>query len=142
MNTYSVKAAEKDAKWLVVDAEDKVLGRLASEIASVLKGKRNPKYTPHMDMGDNVIVVNAEKVKLTGKKAETKTYFRHSTYAGGGKTRSLRQVMERDPAEVIRHAVKGMLPNNSLGRSTFRKLHVYTGSGHPHVSQAPRKLEI
>jgi len=126
----------------LVDAEGKVLGRLASQIAKVLRGKHVPTFTPHVDMGFGVIVVNAEKIRVTGKKLDDKMYYRHSGYIGGLKVRSLRQMLERNPERVITHAVWGMLPKNRLGRKLFRRLKVYAGPDHPHKAQKPEPLEI
>ena len=140
--TYSAKKTDNQEKWLVVDAEDAILGRLASVVASRLRGKHNPMYTPHVDCGDFVIVVNAEKVKMTGRKLKQKTYYRHSGYVGGLKEITAEKLLIKRPEDVIRFAVKGMLPKNSLGRSLFKKLKVYAGSEHPHAAQKPEKLEI
>jgi large subunit ribosomal protein L13 len=138
--TYSVSSKELEPSWFIVDAEGLVLGRLASRIASVLRGKHSPKYTPHLDLGDRVIVVNSEKVILTGRKAEQKTYFRHSGYLGSETFTSYREMMEKNPTEVIKIAVKGMLPKGPLGHSLFRKLKVYAGTEHPHTAQEPQPL--
>ena len=142
MKTYTPKATEIERAWWVVDAEDKVLGRLASEVAQVLRGKHKPMYTPHLDTGDHVIVVNAEKIRLTGKKAQQKTYFRHSGYMGGDKHIPFEEMREKHPERVIELAVKGMLPKNNLGRLMLKKLKVYAGPEHPHEAQKPEKLEI
>jgi large subunit ribosomal protein L13 len=142
MKTYTPKLAEIERRWWVVDAEDKVLGRLASEIARILRGKHKPMYTPHLDTGDHVIVINAEKVRLTGDKAEKKTYFRHSGYAGGGKFTPFREMLEKRPERVIELAVKGMMPKTNLGRLMRKKLKVYAGPEHPHEAQQPQPLEI
>jgi len=142
MKTYTPKATEIERRWWVVDAEGKVLGRLASEIAQVLRGKHKPMFTPHLDTGDYVIVVNAEKVRLTGNKAEDKAYFRHSGYMGGEKFVPFRDMIEKHPDRVIDLAVKGMLPKNNLGRLMRRKLKVYAGPNHPHEAQLPERLEI
>jgi large subunit ribosomal protein L13 len=142
MKTYTPKVTEIQRRWLVVDAEGKVLGRLASEVAQILRGKHKPMYSPHLDVGDFVIVVNAEKVRLTGKKADNKTYFRHSGYMGGERLIPFREMQERHPERVIDLAVKGMLPKNNLGRLMRRKLKVYPGPDHPHVAQQPEVLEI
>ena len=141
MKTYTPKAPEIQRHWWVVDAEDKVLGRLASEVAQLLRGKHKPMYTPHLDTGDYVIVVNAEKVKLTGTKAQTKAYFRHTGYMGGEKFIPIRTMFERHPERVIDLAVKGMLPKNNLGRLMRRKLKVYAGPTHPHEAQQPEARE-
>jgi large subunit ribosomal protein L13 len=140
MKTYSVKAGEIERRWFVVDAEDKVLGRLATEIARVLRGKHKPIYTPHLDTGDFVVVVNADKVRLTGAKADQKTYFRHSGYMGGEKHIPFRRMLEKHPERVLELAVKGMLPKNALGRQMRGKLKVYAGGEHPHVAQQPEPL--
>jgi large subunit ribosomal protein L13 len=137
-----MKASEIEKKWYIVDAKDKVLGRIATEIAKVLKGKTKPDYTPHLDMGDNVIVINADKVVLTGKKMEQKTYFKHTEYPGGKRFIHIKKYMEKKPEFVIEHAVKGMLPKGRLGRAIFKNLKVYVGEAHPHNAQKPEKLEI
>ena len=142
MRTFSAKPAEVEHKWYVIDAEDKVLGRMATRIANILRGKNKPIFTPHIDTGDFVIVVNAEKVKLTGKKAEKKTYARYTGYPGGYIETPLKEVMKRHPNRIIEHAVKGMLPKNKLGRAVFRKLKVYAGPEHKHEAQKPEKLEL
>jgi large subunit ribosomal protein L13 len=142
MKTYTVKAGEIERRWYVVDAKDQVLGRLASSIATILRGKHKPTYSPHLDVGDFVIVVNAKDIRLTGKKASQKTYFRHSGYIGGDRQIPFRRMRERHPDRVIRLAVKGMLPKNSLGRAMLRKLKVYAGPEHPHEAQLPEPLEF
>jgi large subunit ribosomal protein L13 len=142
MKTYVATPATRERNWLVVDASGKTLGRLATQIADVLRGKRKPEYTPHCDVGDFVIVVNAEKVAVTGKKRDAKLYYRHSGYPGGLRHRTLREMLERRPEEVVRRAVKGMLPRNRLGRAQLRKLKVYAGPEHPHVAQKPEALEV
>ncbi|MBD3274936.1 MAG: 50S ribosomal protein L13 [Candidatus Marinimicrobia bacterium] len=142
MKTYSPKASEIEHKWFVVDAENKVLGRLASEIAHILRGKHKPTFAPHMDVGDFVVVVNAEKVRLTGRKTEYKTYFRHSGYPGGQKFTTVAEMLEKFPERVIVSAVKGMLPSNKLANKQIKKLKVYAGEDHPHESQSPEILEI
>jgi large subunit ribosomal protein L13 len=129
-----------ERKWFVVDAAGQTLGRLASEVAKVLKGKNKPIFTPHIDTGDYVIVVNADKIAVTGKKMEQKRYYRHSDYIGGLKSVSLREMMEKKPEEVVRKAVKGMLPKGPLGSEMISKLHVYAGSEHPHAAQKPEAL--
>ena len=131
-----------DGRWYMVDAEGKTLGRLASQVASVLRGKHKPSYSPHLDMGDYVIVVNAEKVRVTGDKMRQKMYYRHSGYPGGFRAVSLEDMLARKPEAVIVHAVKGMLPKNRLGRKLRRKLKVYRGPSHPHAAQQPEPLEI
>lgn len=140
--TYSAKQSDNKGKWFVVDAKDAVLGRLATSIASRLKGKHNPLYTPHVDTGDWVIVINADKIVLTGKKWEQKCYYRHSGYIGGLKTITAEKLLEKSPEDLIRFAVKGMLPKNRLGRKQFKKLKVYTGDKHPHEAQQPEVLEL
>jgi large subunit ribosomal protein L13 len=142
MKTYTPKVTDIQRRWLVVDAEGKVLGRLASEVAQLLRGKHKPLYTPHLDMGDFVIVINADKIRLTGTKAETKTYFRHSGYMGGDRLIPFRDMQEKHPERIIDLAVKGMLPKNNLGRLMRRKLKVYAGPDHPHTAQQPEVLEI
>ncbi len=142
MKTYTVKAGEIERKWYLVDARDLVLGRLASEVARILKGKHKPCYSPHLDVGDNVIVVNADKVRLTGGKADKKVYYRHSGYPGGLRETVYADLMRKKPEFVVRKAVRGMLPHNRLGRSMLRKLHVYAGPDHPHQAQKPEKLEL
>jgi LSU ribosomal protein L13P len=140
--TFIAKTAEIERKWYVVDAADHTLGRLASEVASVLKGKNKPIYTPHLDTGDYVIIINAEKIKVTGKKLDQKLYRKHSEYTGGFKETTLRQMLDKKPEEVLVHAVKGMLPKNALGKDMLKKLFVYTGSEHKHEAQKPEGLEI
>ena len=140
MKTYSAKPGEIAREWYVVDAEGKTLGRLATQIADTLRGKNKPVYTPHIDTGDFVIVVNAEKIAVTGQKLDQKLYHRHSGYPGGLKERTLRQQLERRPTEVIRKAVKGMLPKNRLAAAQLRKLKVYAGPDHPHSAQSPKEL--
>ncbi len=142
MSTFIAKKDEIERNWVLVDARDKVLGRLAADVASILRGKTKPAYTPHADVGDFVVIVNAGKVILTGRKLEQKTYYRHSGYMGGLKSRTARQLMEKNPEEIIRHAVKGMLPKNSLGRSMFKKLKVYAGETHPHEAQQPKEINL
>ena len=142
MKTYTPRVEEIQRRWWVVDADGKVLGRLASEIAQVLRGKHKPMFTPHLDTGDYVVVVNADKVRLTGNKAENKAYFRHSGYMGGEKFVPFKEMLSKHPDRVIDLAVKGMLPKNNLGRLMRRKLKVYAGPEHPHEAQQPEKLEI
>lgn len=142
MATYSAKKGEIDRSWYVVDADDKVLGKLASKIASVLRGKHKPIFTPYVDTGDFVIVINAEKIHLTGNKLEDKLYYSHSGYPGGLKVKKASEILEKKPEEMIKHAVRGMLPKNRLGRQQLKKLKVYAGSNHPHESQMPRELKI
>ena len=140
--TYSPKPGDVERKWYVVDATDKVLGRLASEIAQILRGKRKPEYAPHADVGDHVIVINAEKVKVTGAKAENKVYHRHTGYAGGLRTTPYSRMIERHPDRVIRKAVQGMLPHTRLGRTQIKKLRVYAGAEHRHQAQSPEQLDL
>ena len=140
MNTYSAKPGEVARKWWIVDADGKNLGRLASEIAIVLRGKNKPQYTPHVDTGDFVVVVNAEKIAVTGNKLEGKVYYRHSGYPGGLKSRTLGEMLERRPYEVLRKAVKGMLPKNRLAARQLTKLKIYAGPEHPHAAQKPQEL--
>lgn len=140
--TYSATEADNQNKWWVVDADGAVLGRLATKIAAALRGKNNPLYTPHADLGDSVVVINAEKVVLTGRKLDQKTYYRHSGYIGGIKSITARKLIEKRPEDVIRFAVKGMLPKNSLGRKLFKKLKVYAGDQHPHEAQQPESMQI
>jgi large subunit ribosomal protein L13 len=142
MKTWNAKPGELERRWFVVDAEGRTLGRLATQIADTLRGKRKPQYTPHVDTGDFVVVVNAEKVTVTGKKLDDKIYYRHSGYPGGIKQRTLREELDRRPTEVIRKAVKGMLPRNRLGRAQIRKLKVYAGPEHPHEAQRPEPLRM
>jgi large subunit ribosomal protein L13 len=141
MKTYNAKPGEIERRWYVVDAEGKTLGRLATQIADTLRGKGKPQYTPHVDTGDFVVVVNAEKIQVTGKKLDDKMVYRHSGYPGGLKVRPLREELERRPTEVLRKAVKGMLPKNRLARKQLLKLKIYAGPEHPHEAQAPAPLE-
>ena len=142
MNSFMANPDKIERKWYVVDAEGCTLGRLASEVASVLRGKNKPVFTPHVDTGDYVIVINAEKIKVTGKKLDQKIYYSHSDYVGGMKETTLREMMNKKPEKVIELAVKGMLPKNALGRKMFGKLHVYAGAEHPHAAQKPEVLEL
>ena len=142
MSTYFPSSHDITRKWFVIDASGKTLGRLATEAASTLSGKNNPKYTPFIDMGDHVVVVNAEKIQVTGQKLDQKRYYRHSGYAGGLRSRTLREQLERRPTEVLRTAVKGMLPKNRLARQQINKLKIYAGPEHPHEAQAPKPLEV
>jgi large subunit ribosomal protein L13 len=142
MKTYSAKPGEITRDWYLVDAEGLTLGRLATQIADVLRGKNKPQYTAHVDTGDFVVVVNAEKVAVTGKKLDQKIYYRHSGYPGGLRERTLRQQLDRQPAEVLRKAVKGMLPRNRLSRAQLTKLKIYAGPAHPHESQAPKPFPL
>ena len=140
MKTFMASPATIDRKWYVVDATDMTLGRLASEVAKVLRGKNKPIFTPHIDCSDNVIVINAEKIKVTGKKMDQKVYYHHSDYVGGLKEATLREKLEKKPEQVIELAVKGMLPKGPLGRQMFTKLHVYAGPEHKHEAQKPEVL--
>ena len=140
MKTFMANPAKIDRKWYVVDATDMTLGRLASEVAKVLRGKNKPIFTPHIDCGDNVIVINAEKIKVTGKKMDQKVYYHHSDYVGGLKEATLREKLEKKPEQVIELAVKGMLPKGPLGRQMYTKLHVYAGPEHKHEAQKPEVL--
>ena len=142
MKTYSAKPGEVSRDWYVVDAEGKTLGRLATKLAALLMGKTKPTFTKHVDAGDFVIVVNAEKIAVTGQKLDQKLYHRHSGYPGGLRTRTLREQLERRPTEVLRKAVKGMLPRNRLARQQINKLKIYAGPVHPHEAQAPKTLEV
>lgn len=142
MDIYIPALSSMDRKWYVVDAKGKTLGRLASEVAKVLRGKHKPTYTPYLDMGDYVIVVNADKFRVTGRKLEGKTYFSHSKYIGGWKEVTLAQMLKKNPESVIRRAIKGMMPKGALGNRMYRKLFVYAGSDHPHKAQKPEPLEF
>lgn len=142
MKTFMASPATIERKWYVIDAQGQTLGRLSSEIAKILRGKNKPTYTPFLDTGDNVIVVNAEKVKVTGKKLDQKIYFNHSDYPGGMRETTLKEMLEKKPTEVITLAVKGMLPKGPLGRTMIEKLHVYAGAEHPHAAQKPEALEL
>jgi len=142
MKTYHTPVKEIERKWYVVDADGKVLGRLASEIATRLRGKHKPNFSSHMDVGDFIVVVNAEKVKLTGNKLADKMYYHHSGYIGGLREQTAKEVLEKKPEELIKNAVKGMLSKNKLGRQQFKKLKVYVGSDHPHAAQQPEQLDI
>ncbi len=147
MNTASYKSvmankATVKKEWVVIDATDQVLGRLSSQVAKILRGKHKPSYTPHVDCGDNVIIINADKVRLTGRKLTDKVYVRHTGYPGGQRFATPREMLQRKPIWVIEHAVKGMLPKNRLGAEMFRNLYVYSGSEHPHEAQQPKKLEL
>ena len=140
MKTYMANPDKIERKWYVVDAEGQALGRLAAEVAKVLRGKNKPEFTPHIDTGDNVIVINAEKIKVTGKKLDQKVYYHHSDYVGGMKETTLREMMAKKPEQVIELAVKGMLPKGPLGRTMIKKLHVYAGAEHAHQAQKPEVL--
>jgi large subunit ribosomal protein L13 len=142
VKTYHAKVGEVEREWLLVDATDVTLGRLASEVAQILKGKRKPQYTPHVDTGDFVIVVNASKIKVTGNKLDDKKYFRHTGHPGGLKSETLGDLLARDPRRVVEKAVKGMLPKNTLGRAMGMKLKVYAGAEHRHAAQKPRQITL
>ncbi len=142
MKSYMQKKETVERKWYVIDAEGKSLGRVASLAATYLRGKHKPTYTPHIDCGDNIIIINAEKVNLTGNKLNNKIYYNHSQYLGGLRERTAKEMKERYPVEMVERAVKGMLPHNRLGRQMYKKLHVYTGSEHKHEAQKPEVLEM
>ena len=142
MKSFMASPATIERKWYVIDAQGQTLGRLSSEIAKILRGKNKPTFTPHVDTGDNVIVVNAEKIKVTGKKLEQKIYYKHSDYPGGMRETTLKEMLDKKPTDVITLAVKGMLPKGPLGRTMIEKLHVYAGAEHPHAAQKPEALEI
>ena len=142
MKTYVATPSDRERNWYVVDASEQTLGRLATQIANALRGKRKPTYTPHIDVGDFVIVVNAEQIQVTGNKRNDKRYYRHSGYPGGLKSRTLQEMLDRRPEEVIRRAVKGMLPRNRLARKQLTKLKVYAGPDHPHAAQQPKPMEM
>ncbi|HBD74540.1 MAG TPA: 50S ribosomal protein L13 [Acholeplasmataceae bacterium] len=142
MNTYMAKNETVEHQWFVVDATDKTLGRLATVVASVLKGKHKPTYTPHVDTGDYVIIINAEKIQLTGKKWDQKLYYKHSGYNGGLTSRTARETMDKFPTRMVEKAVQGMLPHTKLGRAQAKKLFVYAGSEHKHSAQQPKELEV
>lgn len=140
--TFMAKGHEVERKWLVIDAEGQTLGRLASEVAAILRGKHKPTFTPNVDTGDHVIIINAEKIELTGNKLQGKIYYRHTQFAGGLKQRTAGEMKEKYPTQMLELAIKGMLPKNSLGRKMFSKLNVYTGTEHPHVAQKPEAYEL
>ncbi|MEE0955372.1 MAG: 50S ribosomal protein L13 [Eubacterium sp.] len=140
MKTYVANPATLERKWYVIDAEGVVLGRLASETAKILRGKNKPEYTPFMDCGDNVIIINADKVKVTGRKLDQKVYYSHSAYVGGLKSCTLRELLAKHPERVVEYAVKGMLPKGRLGKDMYQKLFVYAGAEHPHAAQKPETL--
>jgi large subunit ribosomal protein L13 len=142
MKTYAATTADREREWFVVDAEGRTLGRLATQIADTLRGKRKPQYTPHTDVGDFVVVVNAEKIRVTGDKLQSKIYRRHSGYPGGVRSRTLGEMLDRNPEAVLQKAVKGMLPRNRLARKQLLKLKVYAGPEHPHAAQQPKPLEV
>ena len=140
--TFTPRAGDIERQWFVVDAEGKTLGRLASQIAHVLRGKHKPTYSPHMDLGDHIVVINAEKIRVTGRKAERKVYYRHTGYPGGLRTTTYEDMLGKHPERILRIAVKGMLPNNILGRQMFKKLRVYAGPEHEHAAQQPQVLSF
>jgi large subunit ribosomal protein L13 len=142
VKTYYAKPQEVEREWVLIDAEDQVLGRVATKAATILKGKHKPQYTPHVDTGDFVVVVNADKIRVTGAKTTDKVYSRHSGFPGGLKQETFEEAMAKHPERVIEHAVKGMLPKNTLGRAMGKKLKVYAGPDHPHTAQNPRKIEM
>ncbi len=142
METYIPKLNEINQKWLVVDANGQILGRLASEVASILRGKNKPIFTPHMDVGDYVIIINAGKIRVTGKKAKTKKYYRHTGYPGGLRSDSYSDLIKSNPARILEKAIWGMLPHNKLGKKIYKKLKIYAGNEHPHEAQKPEKIEI
>ena len=142
MSTYYAKTGEVPREWILIDATDQVLGRVASEVAQILKGKRKPQYTPHVDTGDFVVIINADKIKVTGAKVKDKVYYRHSGYPSGLKEETFEVAMKKHPERVIEHAVKGMLPKNTLGRAMGKKLKVYAGPTHPHKAQNPREIKL
>ncbi len=142
METYIPKLNEINQKWLVVDADGQILGRLASEVATILRGKNKPIFTPHMDVGDHVIIINAGKIRVTGKKAKTKKYYRHTGYPGGLRSDSYSDLIKSNPAKILEKAIWGMLPHNKLGKKIYKKLKIYAGNEHPHEAQKPEKIEI
>lgn len=142
MTTYSPKASEIDRAWVLIDADGLVLGRLATEVARLLRGKHKPTFTPHLDTGDHVIIINADKVVLTSGKADAKMVYRHSGFPGGLKSQTYQQALDRDPAEAVRRTIKGMLPHTRLGAAQLKKLKVYAGPTHPHAAQQPQTLEL
>lgn len=142
MKTYYAKPNEVERQWLLIDAEDQVLGRLAAQVARILKGKHKPQYTPHVDTGDFVVIINADKIRVTGVKATDKVYYHHTGYVGGLKSETFEEAMAKHPERVIEHAVKGMLPKNTLGRAMGKKMKVYAGPEHPHAAQQPREIKI
>jgi len=142
MKTYSAKKGDVERSWYLVDAEGKVLGRLATEVAKILRGKNKPRFTPHVDTGDFVVIINAGKVKVTGQKMTDKIYYHHTGYLGGLKSLTFRQMMEKSPEEVVRHAIWGMLPKTKLGKRLITKLKIYAGKDHPHAAQMPQELKV
>ncbi|MEG2948913.1 MAG: 50S ribosomal protein L13 [Raoultibacter sp.] len=142
MKTYYAKPSEVEHAWVLIDAEEQILGRVATKAAHILKGKHKPTYTPHIDTGDYVVIINADKIRLTGNKASAKEYFRHSGFPGGLKSETFEEAMAKHPERVIEHAVKGMLPKNTLGRAMGKKLKVYAGAEHPHMAQQPQEIKM
>lgn len=142
MRTYVPTTEKIEKKWYIIDAKDKVLGRVASRVAAILRGKHKTDYTPFMDVGDNIIIINADKIRLTGLKAQKKVYYRHSGYPGGIKATPFLEAMKKDPTFALRNAIKGMLPHNKLGRKLLKHVRIYAGEQHPHEAQKPEKLEI
>ncbi len=142
MRTWTYRPGSIEREWYVIDASDAVLGRLATRVASILRGKHRPQYTPHADCGDHVIIVNAEKIRVTGRKEEQKNYYRHSQYPGGLKSITLEKQRDKHPERIIKAAVKGMLPKNALGRKMIRKMNVYAGGKHPHTAQQPKPMNL
>ncbi len=142
LKTYMAKKGEVEQKWFVIDADGVVLGRLASRVASIVRGKNKPIFTPHVDTGDNVIILNADKIRLTGRKLDAKKYYRHSGYPGGIHETTARKLLEKKPEEVLRHAIWGMLPHNRLGRKLLKKVKIYAGESHPHAAQKPEVLDV
>ncbi|HOJ14426.1 MAG TPA: 50S ribosomal protein L13 [Deltaproteobacteria bacterium] len=142
MGTFQAKKGEIEREWVLIDAKDAVLGKLAVKAASILRGKTKPEFTMHSDVGDFVIIINADKVRLTGNKQDQKRYYRHSGYMGGLKSTTARELLQKKPEDVVKHAVRGMLPKNNLGRAMFKKLKVYAGAEHPHEAQKPRQITL
>lgn len=142
MKTYYAKPGEVERQWVLIDAEDQILGKVAVQAAKILRGKNKPQYTPHVDTGDFVVIINADKIKVTGNKGEAKRYYRHSGYPGGLKSESLNEMLAKHPERALEHAIKGMLPHNTLGRAMAKKLKVYAGPEHPHAAQNPQKIEV
>ena len=142
MKTYYAKPGEVEREWVLIDAEDQVLGRVAAKAANILRGKNKPTYTPHVDTGDFVIIINADKVRVTGNKATDKRYYRHSGFPGGLKSESFNEAMAKHPERVLEHAIKGMIPKTTLGREQLKKLKVYAGPEHPHAAQKPREIKV
>ncbi|MFQ5649917.1 MAG: 50S ribosomal protein L13 [bacterium] len=142
MKTYIVNPDEVERKWLLVDAQGQILGRVASRVATILRGKHKPTFSPHMDVGDYVVIINAEKIRLTGKKAQMKRYYRHTGYPGGLRSDSFEELIRKAPEKILQRAIWGMLPHNRLGRKMYKKLKVYAGNSHPHAAQSPERLEL